>query len=240
MKMLITYLFVLLGLTVSWDANKEADLAGYKVYWGLSSREYLDEKDLGNVTEISIDSLSNDFNGIWFFAVTAYDTANNESSYSKEIWIDFNKNDWGYTTDGFPGEVKPIVEFFPNGNAYFDQADGSYHINGMGDGNVFGFYVLNPGNGIFIVSFFGELIGNGECVNKKRSLAVGDSVIQVDTVGTWFSSKFTGNKVLINFFDDCWIPDVSDANIRIKNLVASKVVIENVKIIRSGTVIKWK
>jgi len=28
------------NVTIAWDANQEADLAGYRVYWGAKSGEY--------------------------------------------------------------------------------------------------------------------------------------------------------------------------------------------------------
>ncbi|GBD95303.1 hypothetical protein BMS3Abin06_00168 [bacterium BMS3Abin06] len=39
----------------------------------------------GNVTTLSIDNLPNIQSGIWYFAITAYDTSDNESDYSNEV-----------------------------------------------------------------------------------------------------------------------------------------------------------
>lgn len=72
---------------LSWDANHEADLAGYKVYYGTASRSYGPAIDVGKTAtplapSYSI-SLPND--GTYFFAVTAYDTQGNESALSAEV-----------------------------------------------------------------------------------------------------------------------------------------------------------
>jgi len=72
-------------LIVSWDPNSEADLAGYKVYWGKSSRSYSDVVDVKNVTSYRVGGLSQGVE--YFFAVTAYDTAFNESAFSKEVSV---------------------------------------------------------------------------------------------------------------------------------------------------------
>jgi len=73
---------------LSWDANKkENDLAGYRVHWGIEPGNYHESIDIGNEThwEFNFDP------GIYYFAVTAYDFSDNESSFSREvIWVEKN------------------------------------------------------------------------------------------------------------------------------------------------------
>ncbi|MCJ7554980.1 MAG: T9SS type A sorting domain-containing protein [Ignavibacteriaceae bacterium] len=58
-------------IDVSWSANFEPDIAGYKIYWGLVSQlPYLNSEDVGNVTNYSIEGLSG---GSYFVTLTAYD-----------------------------------------------------------------------------------------------------------------------------------------------------------------------
>jgi hypothetical protein len=68
--------------TLSWDANTEGDLAGYKVYAGTASRSYGPPIDVGNVTSFQIINLQP--GQTYYFAVTAYDTVHNQSGYSNE------------------------------------------------------------------------------------------------------------------------------------------------------------
>lgn len=71
------------SVSVSWQPNSETDLSGYKVYYGTSSRSYSKVVDVGNVTLYEVTELTSGIE--YFFAVTAYDTAFNESGYSNEV-----------------------------------------------------------------------------------------------------------------------------------------------------------
>jgi len=71
------------SLNLSWDANTEDDLAGYKVYYGNSSGNYGEPIDIGNVTEYELQGLNEGV--IYYIALTAYDTSNNESEKSDEV-----------------------------------------------------------------------------------------------------------------------------------------------------------
>ncbi len=69
--------------TVSWGANSESDLSGYKIYSGTSSGSYDDALDVGNKTSFIINNLV--IGTTYFFAVTAYDSSGNESNFSEEV-----------------------------------------------------------------------------------------------------------------------------------------------------------
>jgi len=71
--------------TLTWGANKEKDLAGYKVYRATESGTYGAPIATlpGNVTTYQATSLQ--FGKTYFFVVTAYDIAGNESGYSNEV-----------------------------------------------------------------------------------------------------------------------------------------------------------
>ena len=69
-------------INFAWDANTEADLAGYKIHAGSASGTYDQTVDVENVTAYTWSGFSD---GEWFFAATAYDTAGNESDFSNEV-----------------------------------------------------------------------------------------------------------------------------------------------------------
>jgi len=70
-------------ITATWNANSESDLAGYKVYYGTQSGNYSQSVDVGNTTSSTITIQDSD--KTYFFAVTAYDNAGNESGFSQEV-----------------------------------------------------------------------------------------------------------------------------------------------------------
>ena len=70
------------NVILSWDANTEADLAGYKVYYGTSSRVYGSPIVLGLQTSYTVQGLTP---GTYFFSVKAYDTSGNDSGFSNEV-----------------------------------------------------------------------------------------------------------------------------------------------------------
>jgi len=75
-------------VTLRWDANTESDLAGYYVYMGTRSGAYAQRVDVSltntpNAPEVTIGDLVE--GSTYFFAVTAYDLAGNESGFSNEV-----------------------------------------------------------------------------------------------------------------------------------------------------------
>jgi len=74
-------------VVVEWDANSEADLAGYKVYYGSGSRSYDKVIDVGDVLLYKVNLPESKY----YFAVTAYDLAGNESPFSDEVIADMDE-----------------------------------------------------------------------------------------------------------------------------------------------------
>ena len=70
-------------ITIAWDPNDETDLKGYNVYYGPASGTYDQIVDVGNVTTYQTPELTPGYT--YYFVVTAYDLALNESGYSAQI-----------------------------------------------------------------------------------------------------------------------------------------------------------
>ncbi len=70
-------------VTLIWDPVTHPDLAGYKIYYGNSSRNYDVTTDVGNQTSCTITDLID--TEPYYFAATAYDIYGNESDYSNEV-----------------------------------------------------------------------------------------------------------------------------------------------------------
>ena len=65
------------------DGSELVDLAGYRVYYGESSREYSESIELRDTAATS--HTLNLATGSYYFAMTAFDTEGHESSYSNEV-----------------------------------------------------------------------------------------------------------------------------------------------------------
>lgn len=80
---------------LSWNANNEFDLAGYKIYYGTSPRTgncpaggYPNKIDVGKTATLEKPSykIENLENGkTFYFSITSYDTSGNESCFSDEM-----------------------------------------------------------------------------------------------------------------------------------------------------------
>jgi hypothetical protein len=69
--------------TTNADGTPLTDLAGYQVYYGPSSGNYTVTLDVGNTLSVSLSGLT--AGQTYYFAVTAYDTSENESARSTEV-----------------------------------------------------------------------------------------------------------------------------------------------------------
>jgi hypothetical protein len=71
--------------TISWNANTEADLAGYRVYVGTTSGSYsfAGPFEVTSGTSFTVPNLP--FGTTYFFAVSAFDKTGNESTKSAEV-----------------------------------------------------------------------------------------------------------------------------------------------------------
>ena len=68
--------------TTNVDDSPITDLAGYQIYFGTSSGNYTEVLNVADATEYTLNDVPP---GIYFIAVTAYDTSGNESAYSNEV-----------------------------------------------------------------------------------------------------------------------------------------------------------
>jgi len=69
--------------TLSWDANSETNVVGYKVYMGSQSGGYGAPIAVGNATTYTIGNLTG--GRTYYFSVTAVDTEGTESLHSSEV-----------------------------------------------------------------------------------------------------------------------------------------------------------
>jgi hypothetical protein len=202
------------SITVSWEApttNEDGtellDLAGYKIYYGnTQSGSYNQVIDVGipgqNLEGREESTVNVAPEGQYYFAVTAYDTAWNESDYSNEVEVNFS---------GLPDTNRWLVTM--------DDIEGIFQANYLEPGKLTiwgdgGFFVRV--DEVATINFKANLFGNGSCLDNPLSLVVGSEEFMVDTTQAFYS-VFDGPLVEFNF-SDCHIADVSNVNLRITGL----------------------
>jgi endoglucanase len=77
--------FTMKAITLKWNANTEANLAGYTVYSGTNSHSYNKSNFVGNVTTNTPTGLI--AGTTYYFAMTAKNTSGQESDFSNEISV---------------------------------------------------------------------------------------------------------------------------------------------------------
>ena len=125
------------GAMLSWNANSEADLAGYNLHYGTSSQNYSSVVDIGNVTYYNLNNLNLNEGLTYYMALTSYDTSVNESDLSEEL--DYFA---GYETpegeDNCPEVYNPDQKdsYPPGGNGIGDacECEGDFDCDGDVDG----------------------------------------------------------------------------------------------------------
>jgi hypothetical protein len=69
--------------TLTWNSSSDPEVVGYRLYYGNASRDYFPAMDVDSQTSWTITDL---IEGTpYYFAVTAYDQAGNESDFSEEV-----------------------------------------------------------------------------------------------------------------------------------------------------------
>jgi hypothetical protein len=69
-------------ITLSWVANPDTNVVGYKVFYGTTSQVYTTNIVAGNVTNLIVGGLT--AGTTYYFAATSYDAAGDQSGYSAE------------------------------------------------------------------------------------------------------------------------------------------------------------
>lgn len=76
------------SVTLAWNPSTSTTVIGYRVSYGLSSRSYTQQVDVGNKTSVFIPALL--AGKIYYFAVSAYNAAGTQSSLSNEVSVSTN------------------------------------------------------------------------------------------------------------------------------------------------------
>lgn len=108
------------NLNFAWDASTSTNVAGYKIYYGPTSKNYTSSIDAGNKTAQQVTGLTD--GAKYFFAVTAYNSGKTvESATSNEVTATVpvpaaSTLTVGFTPSKTSGTAPLIVTFTPSAN----------------------------------------------------------------------------------------------------------------------------
>jgi hypothetical protein len=71
------------SVTLNWTGSTSPDTTGYRLYWGTEQGKYTNVRDIGNVTNYTLNGLNPVTT--YYFKVIAYDKAGNSSVSSNEV-----------------------------------------------------------------------------------------------------------------------------------------------------------
>ena len=142
--------------TLTWNANREVDLAGYNLYYGPSSQDYHFVVDVENVTSYDLKNLNLNEGVTYFMALTVYDAAGNESDLSEEL-VFFAEDEIPEDVDNCPEIYNPDQDDTcpPGGNGIGDacECEGNFNCDRDVDG----------ADSVFFKTDFGRSSFNNPC-----------------------------------------------------------------------------
>jgi hypothetical protein len=147
-KALLAILFLLCGcahalaadVSLAWDASVSENISGYKVYIGNASQTYNAPTTIGNVTTYTVTGLSN---GTYYFAVTAFDTAGNESGFSNEVSTTIGSSSVTCDINSDTSVNALDLQSLANVILGINPTSSSYDLNQDGSVNVLDLQILN-------------------------------------------------------------------------------------------------
>lgn len=152
---LVVFSFILLfaqnvysaQVTLAWDPNTEAGIAGHVIYTGSSSRAYDVSVDVGNQTTYTLSGLAD--GQTYYFAVTCYDTYGAESNYSEEVsWTSQSLNGPPVASDG---SLTTLQNTLADGTLSASDPDGdalTYSL--VSSGSLGSATLADPATGVYI------------------------------------------------------------------------------------------
>ena len=102
------------AVTLAWDPNSPSEgIAGYRLYYGTESRSYTGMIDITSGTLKKVSKLAKGYH--YYFAVTAYNEAGQESDYSEELVVNTCKYKLSpgrkkFKPEGGVGTVKVVTQ----------------------------------------------------------------------------------------------------------------------------------
>jgi hypothetical protein len=127
-------------VSLAWDPSVSPNISGYKLYIGNASRAYDTFITLGNQTSYTVTDLGV---GTWYFAVTAFDSGDNESDFSNEVSQVISSSGSACDFNGDSSVNVLDLQAIVNVILGSSPSSGSYDLNSDGGVNALDLQILN-------------------------------------------------------------------------------------------------
>ena len=113
------------SVTLAWDASPDANVVGYRVYYGVASGSYTNSAAVGNVTTATFANL---VDGVtYYFAASAFDDTGSDSPFSNET---------SYSVPAAGGNLTPTLNAISAVSITEDAGSQSVTLAGISDGET--------------------------------------------------------------------------------------------------------
>ncbi|MBI2450946.1 MAG: fibronectin type III domain-containing protein [Parcubacteria group bacterium] len=182
-SLFLTFIFTHIAFagtaTLSWNANTETDLAGYKIYYGTLPRTnscplggYPNNINAGNVTSYVFSNLTD--GQTYYFSITAYDASSNESCFSSEV-----------------SKYIPVPNIYISNVKFIPVIESATSISGKN----FTITIFNAGTTTQVAQFTTQLDQSGNLV-MPASINIESGVYDILTYSPTYLKKKKNNTVL--------------------------------------------
>jgi hypothetical protein len=177
-------------VTLAWDPSNQADLKGFRIYYGTASGSYQWTIDAGNVTTYKVTGLN--IGATYYAAATAYNTSGVESTFSNEVM---------FTVPGCTYSISPSTASFPpTGGAGTVNITTSSYCTWTASSNA-SWVTVGVGSGQGNGSISYTVSPNNNTASQTASLAIAGNTFMVteagrtQTIYTITASQGTGGTI---------------------------------------------
>ena len=111
------------NLSLGWSPSSDTNVTGYNIYYGTSSGDYTNKVTIGNILATTISNLT--YGTTYYFAVTALNSAGDESDFSNEAKFTF-PNILTLSAGANPGD--PMLIKFPVASGHWYEIQASVDL----------------------------------------------------------------------------------------------------------------
>ena len=156
------------SVSLAWDATTDLNVAGYNVYYGTNSGQYVYSSTVDHTTNTTVTGLQDGVT--YFFVVTAFNTAGLESPWSNEVI-------YSVPPSG-PGPGSPVISWSNPADLVYGTALSAAQLNATA--SVPGGFAYNPPAGTVLAAGNGQVLSVTFTPTDTTSYLAGAKTVNVN------------------------------------------------------------